>query len=76
VLFTKYLLHVSALTMPSSGRTLYHFSKPSAYCKVITVVELQSMRYMWVFFYKVVYNYKAIMSHSYGLKVFFILKTL
>ena len=28
--FTKYLLHVSALAVPSSGRNLYHISKLSA----------------------------------------------
>jgi hypothetical protein len=34
------------------------FSEPSAYCKIVTVVELQSMKLsLWVFFYKVVYNY-------------------
>ena len=46
ILFTKCMLHVSALTGPSSGRTLYHFSKPSAYCKVVTVAELQSVEYI------------------------------
>jgi hypothetical protein len=35
--FTKCLLYVLALTVPSSGRTLCHFSKPSAYCKVTMV---------------------------------------
>jgi hypothetical protein len=38
-LFAKYLPHVLALTAPSSGRTPYHVSKPSAYRKVVTVVE-------------------------------------
>jgi hypothetical protein len=36
LLFTKYPLHVSARTAPSSGRTLYHFSEPSAYREVVT----------------------------------------
>jgi hypothetical protein len=34
VLFTKYLLHVSAIPAPRSGR-LYHFSKSSAYYNAI-----------------------------------------
>jgi hypothetical protein len=38
-----YLL--SELTAPSGG-ILYHFSKPSAYCNVVTIVELQSMKYV------------------------------
>jgi len=41
-----YLLHVSALTTPS-GRILYHFSKPSAYSTVVTIVELQNMKYIF-----------------------------
>jgi len=40
VLFTKYHLHVLAFTAPSS----YHFLKPSTYCQVVTMVELQSMK--------------------------------
>jgi len=32
------------LTLPSSGRTLYFFSKTPAYCKVVTKVELHSMK--------------------------------
>jgi hypothetical protein len=63
VLLTKYLLHISAPTLPSSGRTLHHFSKPFAYGKVVTKGELQSMKYIICgFFYKVVYNYTAILS--------------
>jgi hypothetical protein len=50
VFFSKYLLHVSGLTVSSSGRTLFHFSKPSAYCKLVTTVEWHRVKYIicWV----------------------------
>jgi hypothetical protein len=47
------------------------FSKPSAYCKVVTMVELQSMILSYVgFFTKLFTIIKTILSHSYGLQVF------
>ena len=72
VLFTKYPLHVSALTLSSSGRTLIT-SKPSVCRKVVTLVELQSTKYIiYGFFFRKLYTViKTILFRSYGLKVFF-----
>lgn len=48
VSFTKCLLRVSALTAQSWGRTRITFQNnlQSAYCKLVTMVELQSISYI------------------------------
>jgi len=56
-LLIQYLLHVSALTAPSSGRTLCHFSRPTAYCKVVITVELPSMKFIVLGCLQIVYSY-------------------
>jgi len=62
----QYLLHISALTVPSSGRTLYHFSNHLLIVRLLQWLSYRAwdISYVGFFFNKVVYNYKAILSHS------------
>jgi len=57
VSFTKYLLHVSAVTEPSSGRSLITFQNNLLIvgCDIVWVTE-RGMYYRWLF-YKIIYNY-------------------
>ena len=75
MLFTKYLLHVSTLTAPSSGRTLITSQYHLLIVRWLKLLSFRAWNVSHVPFFKVVYIIKTMLGR-YELKVFFNIKNL